>query len=234
MPILAPPPKSASAPAALPAAARVTPDPVAEPAERPGYPTERQLRAAGLPRDGEPVSEDAFYRLPVSPAVRAEWIDGHVEYLPMPDERHQNVQWHLMDALRAAVRAAVIPAKVMFAGLRTRVTDTRHRDPDVQMLLDRNDPRRENRRWLGADLAVEVVSEDDPRRDYVTKRREYLAAGVLEYWIVDPRPRFRRITVLVRDGDAWRERVFTDGDTATGELVAGFAVDVTACLDADG
>ena len=180
------------------------------------------------------MSEEEFYRLVDDCGWRAEWVDGRVEYLPMPDEQHQNTQWFLMDLLRTTVRAAGLNAKVMFAGLRTAVAADRHRDPDVQMLLDRDDPRRQNRRWLGTDLAVEVVSADDPRRDYVTKRREYLAAGVLEYWIVDPRPRHRRITVLVRAGEEWEERVFTDGETATGELVEGLAVDVTACLDADG
>ena len=34
---------------------------------------------------------------------------------------------------------------------------------------------------------VEVVSEDDPGRDLVTKRLEYAQAGIPEYWIVDPR-----------------------------------------------
>ncbi len=38
----------------------------------------------------------------------------------------------------------------------------------------------------GADLVVEVVSKNDPKRDLETKLREYAAAGIPEYWIVDP------------------------------------------------
>ena len=38
-----------------------------------------------------------------------------------------------------------------------------------------------------ADLVIEVVSPDNPDRDYITKFQEYEAAGVLEYWIVDQR-----------------------------------------------
>ena len=54
---------------------------------------------------------------------------------------------------------------------------------------------------------MEVVSEgaEAHERDYVAKRREYLAFGLREYWIIDPID--RRITVLVRDGDVWIERV---------------------------
>ena len=71
------------------------------------------------------------------------------------------------------------------------------------------------------------------------KRAEYLAAGVREYWIIDPRPktsrdrRGRTVTVLVRDGEAWRERVYEEGATATSELLPGLSVDVTVCLNAD-
>ena len=36
-------------------------------------------------------------------------------------------------------------------------------------------------------LVVEVIGEDDPERDLVTKRLEYAQAGIPEYWIVDPR-----------------------------------------------
>jgi Uma2 family endonuclease len=37
-------------------------------------------------------------------------------------------------------------------------------------------------------LLVEVISPESVRRDQVEKRREYAAAGVTEYWLVDPRP----------------------------------------------
>lgn len=38
-------------------------------------------------------------------------------------------------------------------------------------------------------MAIEIVSGSDPDHDYVTKFREYEAAGVAEYWIVDPQNR---------------------------------------------
>ncbi|MEE8586982.1 MAG: Uma2 family endonuclease, partial [Acidobacteriota bacterium] len=37
-----------------------------------------------------------------------------------------------------------------------------------------------------ADLAVEIVSPDSPRRDRVDKFAEYQKGGVREYWIIDP------------------------------------------------
>ncbi|MGF1482077.1 MAG: Uma2 family endonuclease [Cyanophyceae cyanobacterium] len=35
-------------------------------------------------------------------------------------------------------------------------------------------------------LVIEVVSPDDPARDYRYKRSEYAVRGVPEYWIIDP------------------------------------------------
>jgi Uma2 family endonuclease len=77
-------------------------------------------------------------------------------------------------------------------------------------------------------LVFEVVSRGRRarRRDYETKREEYLAYGVEEYWIVDPEA--RRVTVLLRDGDAWEERIFADGRRAEGLVLPGFGVEVAA------
>jgi Uma2 family endonuclease len=59
-------------------------------------------------------------------------------------------------------------------------------------------------RWV-PQIVVEVVSKDSQERDYVTKREEYLRAGVLEYWILDPMTQL--LHVLQRAGDTWEEAV---------------------------
>ena len=118
----------------------------------------------------------------------------------------------------------------LFAGLRVRTGEGRFSEPDLAALLDRSDPRNQPRYWLGADLVLEVVSEDDPNRDLVVKRAEYAAAGINEYWIVDPRA--ETITVLVLVETHYVEHgVFRRGDTATSPLLDGFTLDVTAMLD---
>ncbi|MEM9703645.1 MAG: Uma2 family endonuclease, partial [Planctomycetota bacterium] len=117
-----------------------------------------------------------------------------------------------------------------------RLPSGRSREPDQTLLLDGDDPRRTNACWFAADLCIEVVSPDDPDRDYVEKRADYAAAGVSEYWIVDPRSRTpnddrgRTIHVLTLEDGAYQERRFEEGDTASGHLLEGFSLDVTACL----
>ena len=76
-------------------------------------------------------------------------------------------------------------------------------------------------------MAFEVVSKGakSRERDYVTKQAEYLAYGLLEYWIVDPWEKM--VTVLVRDGDSWRELVYRDDQLAEGLVLPGFALRVS-------
>jgi Uma2 family endonuclease len=47
---------------------------------------------------------------------------------------------------------------------------------------------------------VEVVSDDSVACDRADKFYEYQAAGVTEYWIIDPRPGFQRVDFYVLDG----------------------------------
>ncbi|MBI3463073.1 MAG: Uma2 family endonuclease, partial [Planctomycetes bacterium] len=76
-------------------------------------------------------------------------------------------------------------------------------------------------------LVMEVVSEgaESRKRDLETKRREYAAAGIPEYWIVDPEE--QKVTVLTLDGGTYRVHgEFRPGETATSVLLRGFAVAV--------
>jgi Uma2 family endonuclease len=68
------------------------------------------------------------------------------------------------------------------------------------------------------------VSQGSIKRDYEVKREEYLAYGLLEYWIVDPLKRI--VTVLTRHGDAWSEAVFRDEQVIVSLILPGFATTI--------
>ncbi len=80
------------------------------------------------------------------------------------------------------------------------------------------DPRRD-----APTIAVEFVSrrKRDKRRDYGEKRREYLAVGVGEYWIID---RFRRTMTVYRAGE--RETVVPENGTYRTDLLPGFELEL--------
>jgi Uma2 family endonuclease len=174
-------------------------------------------------------SEEAYLWLTDQTNRLIEFTDGRVEVLPMPTKKHQAILrylFRLFDALMLRTGGTVF-----FAALRLRVAPRKFREPDLLLLLSENDPRGQDRYWLGADLVLEVVSPDKPERDLVEKRREYAEAAIPEYWIVNPDT--QTITVLKLDGNHYAEHgVFARGSTATSALLPDFVASVDAVFDA--
>ncbi|MCX7791250.1 MAG: Uma2 family endonuclease [Chloroflexaceae bacterium] len=159
-----------------------------------------------------------------------EYTNGHIEVLPMPTDKHQAILEWLFLALKTFIEQ--LGGKVRFAPLRMRVREGMYREPEILLVRDARDPRRQHRFWLGADLVVEIVSEDDPEGDTRVKRADYASAGIPEYWIVNPLD--HTITVLVLEGEAYTEHgVFRRGDRATSRLLEGFTVSVDEVFDAE-
>lgn len=175
-------------------------------------------------------TEEQYLRLTDQTNHFIEFTEGYVEVLPMPTRQHQAISRFLFLALLAFVQR--LGGTVFYAPLRVRVAPGRFREPDLVLLLDVNDPRNQNAFWLGADLVVEIVSPDHVERDTVIKRADYAAAGIPEYWIVNPEE--ETIMVLKLEGSTYVVHgVFRRGDTATSTLLQGFAVSVDAVCDAE-
>jgi Uma2 family endonuclease len=74
------------------------------------------------------------------------------------------------------------------------------------------------------DLAIEIVSPDSVDRDYRAKRELYEAAGVPEYWIIDPDE--KTVTFLAR-GDSGRfVETPPENFLFRSRVLPGFAIDV--------
>lgn len=188
----------------------------------------RDLLADILPRQGA-WTEEQYLVFTEGTNRLIEFTDGRLEVLPVPTDRHQTI----LQFLLFAFVHFVVPrgGKVHFAALRLRIRARKFREPDLLLLRSASDPRRQNRFWTGADLALEVVSDDKPERDLVEKRGDYAEGKVPEYWIVNPDT--ETITVLSLEGDAYREAgVYKRGDTATSVLLEGFSVSVADVFDA--
>lgn len=159
-----------------------------------------------------------------------ELSDGCVEVLPMPSPYHQRIVRFLFRLLESFITGQGL-GEVFFAPLPIRLWPGKYRDPDVVYLRPGRipDPRHQPQ---GADLVMEVVSEDDEdrQRDLETKRQEYARAGVAEYWIVDPKE--QKIIVLALDGATYRVHgEFGRGSAASSALFPDFTAAVDAVLD---
>jgi Uma2 family endonuclease len=148
--------------------------------------------------------------------THAEWVNGEVIVQMPTKEAHQNVVKFLLVLLDLFVRLFKL-GQVQIAPFEMRaVPGGSAREPDLMFVAAEHLDRLSNDRLAGpADLVVEVISDDSVYRDRVDKFDEYEAAGVREYWMIDPRPDRRRADLWVLDergryraGDVSREGVY--------------------------
>ncbi|MCS7056616.1 MAG: Uma2 family endonuclease, partial [Thermoflexales bacterium] len=137
-----------------------------------------------------------------------EWIDGEgVQYMPAT-RLHQDLTGLIYTLLRLFLAATRLGS--VFAGpytMRTLAGGKTAREPDVFVVLNTNAGVISDKEFIGAaDIVVEVISDDSVFRDRVTKFDEYEAAGVREYWLIDPRPSRRRAEFYVFDASIGRYR----------------------------
>jgi len=177
-----------------------------------------------FPRQGH-WTEAEYLALDTNQLV--ELANGCLEVLPMPTPFHQRIVKFLFSLLDAFVTAHGL-GEVFFAPMPIHLMPGKYREPDI-MYLRPERLRDLHKQPEGADLVMEVVSEgtENRRRDLEIKPQEYAAAGIAEYWIVDPQE--QRITVMTLDGSTYRVHgEFGPGTTATSVFFPGFAVAVDA------
>ena len=124
----------------------------------------------------------------VDDKTHSEWVDGEVTVFMPTIPRHARIVRFLTVLLgyfidlRQAGDVFAAPFEMKLRAGRS------YREPDLLVVLTQNLGRIDNRRLNGpADIAIEILSEDEPNRDLVDKFEEYEQAGIPEYWIVKGR-----------------------------------------------
>jgi len=166
------------------------------------------------------------------PSRVVEYDHGYLEVHDVPSQTHQFIVAYLFQALLAFAAARKL-GTVLFAPLRLKLWEEKYREPDIVFMSAEHAARRGEDFWLGADLVMEVVSEDEQsrERDLQKKRSEYAQAGILEYWIIDP-PERRIVVLRLEEGQYKVHGEFAPGTSAVSALLNGFAVEVAAVFAA--
>jgi Uma2 family endonuclease len=109
-----------------------------------------------------------------------------------------------------------------------RLQSERH--PDVMVYLT-PPPAEVEQPWdeWTPEIVIEVVSDSSRQRDYLTKAQEYLAVGIREYWVIDPRA--RSATIHIRRGDTWRKQKIGRSGAIRTALLPGFALRLADVFD---
>lgn len=141
--------------------------------------------------------------------VRYELVDGELIPMNPPRIEHFLIAQFLSDYLRQVIGQNNLPWMV-FAEIGVRTGFRRSRVVDLCVVQREQVQELAGRSAVFETpplLAVEIVSLDSIGRDYRYKRSEYAAAGISEYWIVDPLE--NRLTILQLQ-EGFYEVVLTD------------------------
>jgi len=182
-----------------------------------------------FPAQGE-WTDECYLSFTESLSQLCELVDGRVEVPEVPTKTHQQIVHALLAALLSYLRLRRC-GDAIAAPYRVRLRLGGFREPDITAYRTEHLDRFGERFGDVPDLVVEVVSDDPASRtrDYEDKRRDYSAAGIPEYWIIDPAA--DRVLVLSLESGSYTtaaERRLDD--VVHSRLFPGFAVRISSLL----
>ena len=135
----------------------------------------------------ERMSEEDFVKWVFKQDIgKFEWVDGKVVKLPAVSMGHDRLRTWFHELVHFYGVSKDL-GDVYGEQVQSRLTPKLRRQPDVAFVSkSRLDIIRPNHIEGPPDLCIEVVSPDNPARDYRIKFNEYRRAGVKEYWLADP------------------------------------------------
>lgn len=179
-----------------------------------------------LLRAGTRMSIAEFLDLPdTEERQKMELDDGELYIIPRHRPVHQFILMRLFMHIAAYIDGFADPPAQVHVDMVDILSPSSRLVlvPDLAVMLVGR-PYRMVRGYFEAvpDITLEVLSTDR-NRDLVRKRQLYAEAGVLEYWIVDPRD--DTLTLLeLRDGEYAERSVRSATDTLTTPLLPGLAI----------
>ncbi|MEW6251044.1 MAG: Uma2 family endonuclease [Planctomycetota bacterium] len=154
---------------------------------------------------------------------KADLIEGNILMASPENIEHNDLLFWLGKVLGIYIDERGL-GKLSVNKVAYRLTDDTAPEPDLAFLrTERLGLRKRGYVDGPPDVAIEIVSPDSVERDYELKRRHYEAAGVSEYWIIDPEE--RRATLLVRAGDHF-EPAPPAADVFESRAIPGFRLDL--------
>ncbi|MCS6831166.1 MAG: Uma2 family endonuclease [Armatimonadota bacterium] len=131
--------------------------------------------------------------------THAEWVRGEVVLMSPVGFEHQKVTEFLLQVVGVYVRTRRL-GQLLYEPFQMKLEHS-SRSPDLLFVSNANLHRLQESYLDGAaDLAVEVISPESRARDRGEKFYEYEAAGVREYWLIDPERKRAEFYQLGEDG----------------------------------
>lgn len=163
-----------------------------------------------------------IYHLP--DGKRAELIDGRIYNMAPPSWTHQRISSYLHNRIYNYIKENNGNCQVLAAPFAVFLNDADQKnylEPDLTVICDPS--KLDERGCHGApDWVIEIVSPTSRPRDYIKKMMKYAAAGVREYWIVDP----EKAQVMAYQFDCEIVEQYAFGEEVPVGIFEGFSIKV--------
>jgi Uma2 family endonuclease len=170
---------------------------------------------------------------------RRELIDGFIHFMSGPLRRHGRISIKLSNRMFSFIEKRKGKCEVYHAPFDVRLPlhgstdDDKIYDvvqPDICVICDLS--KLDDKGCIGApDLIVEVLSPSTLKYDWNYKFNLYEAAGVKEYWIVDPIAKVANVFLLQPDGKYDLGTVYECGKNAPVHILEGLEIDITELFE---
>jgi Uma2 family endonuclease len=170
-------------------------------------------------RNGEVVTPEPLPRMTYEEflewcdeGTHAEWVDGKVVWMSPVSKLHDDLAVWLLRVVGGFVEVHQLGAVQHEPFQMKTAPHLPGRAPDLLFVANEHLSRFRPVFLEGpADLAVEIVSPDDPDRDRVDKYGEYEQGGVREYWLLDQPIQEAKFYLIGEDGKYHPMPVDDDG-----------------------
>lgn len=173
---------------------------------------------------------EEYERLPDEDGYSLELAAGRLVREPRPGARHGVIVGDLFRVLDSFVRERGLGRVVIETGFLLAEDLPTVRGPDVAFISAERlpaGPVPEGFWRLAPDLAVEVVSPSDSAAEIQEKVLQYLDAGTLAVWVVQPRTRTVEVWQPDADVHVVREEETLDG----GDVLPGWRMEMKNLFD---
>ena len=169
----------------------------------------------------ESYTIEDIYALPEG--ERAELIDGKIYYMAPPSTRHQRLVHFFDREIGNYIQSHEGECEVLPAPFAVFLNkdNKNYVEPDISIICDKD--KITDKGCHGApDWIIEIISPGNKEMDYFKKLFKYQAAGVREYWIVDP---IKEMVMVYRfDKETMEEYSF--GEDIPVGIYEGFSIKV--------
>jgi len=164
---------------------------------------------ASLPHS-KTVTYEEWLRMPEVQDAIEEVVNGEIRIMAEPKWNHSEIVDNLASAIRPQLNPREVKVKVSSFNLIIRRVPLTVRVPDLAIFQASTIVERDGQIHSPPQLAVEVRSPSNTRRERAEKLADYASLGVPEVWAFSPEDRTVEVLYL-ENGQFRRHALLTDG-----------------------